>query len=113
MTNAVTRLNTLLHGKIIGTDYLGNKYYAHKKKPEKRWVVFAERDEDASQVPPAWHSWLHHTSEKPPNDGETLRFRHAWQKKHQQNLTASKQAFLPSSGKIAEKPYSPWKPNKK
>ena len=66
-----TRLFTLLNGEQMGTDTQGNVYYCSKRTPkgarEKRWVVYDGKVE-ASWVPPAWHSWLHHTTDDIPED---------------------------------------------
>ena len=34
MANAITKLITLLHGELVGTDEFGNKYYQHRKQPK-------------------------------------------------------------------------------
>ena len=51
----VTRLNTYLHGRLVGTDADGNQYYTDKRVPAtgrtRRWVVYAG-PADASAVPP-------------------------------------------------------------
>ena len=28
-----------------------------------RWVEYADGDVNATQVPPEWHSWLHHSTD--------------------------------------------------
>lgn len=32
-----------------------------------RWVDMKQHDYHASQVPPEWHSWIHHIRQDPPN----------------------------------------------
>ena len=56
-----TRLNTILFGKIVGSDDLGNKYYEGKNG--KRWVIYAGSI-DASKIPVEWYSWMHFTHKK-------------------------------------------------
>ena len=51
-----TRLNTILFGKLVGEDNLGNKYY--ESKSGKRWVIYSDII-DASKIPVEWYSWIH------------------------------------------------------
>ena len=51
-----TRLKTILFGKFVGQDYLGNKYY--ESKSGKRWVIYSS-EIDASKIPVEWYSWIH------------------------------------------------------
>ena len=52
-----------LRGKTrMGEDALGNVYYEGGKDTAgnpRRWVIY-QGATDASRVPPAWFSWLHH-----------------------------------------------------
>lgn len=113
MTSLVTRLTTLLHGHYVGSDSFANRYYEHKRNPKRRWVVYAARDEDASQVPCAWHAWLHHTSEQAPNAASSIRHKHSWQKPHRANQTGGKGAFSPKSGLHTARAYEAWTPTTK
>ena len=47
-----TRIKTILSGKLVGTDHLGNKYY--ESKNGKRWVIYAA-EIDASKIPVEWY----------------------------------------------------------
>ena len=64
-----TNLYTLLFGKFVGSDELGNKYNCNSKDfksmQAKRWVIF-KGETDPTNVPPHWHAWLHKTINKPP-----------------------------------------------
>ena len=89
-----TRLFTLLHGKLVGTDGQGNRYFVERKavkgRRARRWVLYNGRAE-ASRVPPEWHAWLHYTFEEPlspPKDKP-------WVRPHQANPTGSRDAYLP------------------
>ena len=42
-----TRLKTILFGKFVGTDSLGNKYY--ESKNGKRWVIYSQ-EIDATKI---------------------------------------------------------------
>ena len=123
MATIGTRLFTWLHGEDVGRDADGNRYYRHKKggttmsgslQKERRWVIYAGEDE-ASRVPPEWHCWLHHTTDKtPPADGNPRFF---WMKDHVPNLTGTDQAYLPPGHTLrggkrdrATGDYEPWTP---
>lgn len=89
-----TRLYTMRHGLLVGTDAAGNRYFTEKRPRTagraRRWVIYAGAA-DASAVPPEWHAWLHYTvDEKLPETG-----RKPWQKEHQPNETGTAQAYRP------------------
>ena len=92
--NLGTRIHTLLHGRLVGRDALGNAYYEDRRAradgPRRRWVIYAGEAE-ASKVPPEWHAWLHYTTDAPlPDSG-----RRAWQKPHQANATGTPRSYRP------------------
>ena len=115
-----TRLFTWRKGQQVGQDEFGNRYFVQRvgNGPlgvPARWVIFRDMTE-ASQVPPDWHGWLHHTVDDLPTDEVYLA--QPWQKPHQRNLTGTAAAYRPQ-GSIAgsgSRPkfsgdYKPWKPN--
>ena len=89
-----TRLKTILFGKLVGTDHLGNKYY--ESKNGKRWVIYAAEIE-ASKIPVEWYSWIHFTHNKIENNHELKKY--DWQKPHQENLTGTDSAYYPNKNK--------------
>lgn len=89
-----TRLFTLFQGRLVGRDAGGNRYYQMRKPRAgvrtRRWVLFAGPAE-ASSVPPEWHAWLHHLTDKPlPETG-----RLPWQKPHLTNATGTPAGYRP------------------
>ena len=84
-----TFIYTLFVGKFVGSDEFGNKYYSNSK--EKRWVIY-KNSVEASKIPPEWYSWIHFMTKNKPS-GDPNRF--TWQKKHQENLTGTKEAYKP------------------
>lgn len=112
-----TRLHTLFHGKFIGRDEFGNRYYEAKRinkgdAKKRRWVIYNGIVE-ASKVPANWHGWLHYTLDSPLPEKK----QHQWQKQHQPNLTGTTGRYLPAghiskSGKRASAAadYQAWKP---
>ena len=100
-----TFLKTLLFGKFVGKDDLGNKYY--KSKNDERWVVYSNKI-DASKITSDWYLWMHHTIDKIPNQDEK---KYIWQKKHLENQTGSKNAYKPIKIKKDDKlkKYNTWK----
>jgi NADH:ubiquinone oxidoreductase subunit len=89
-----TRIFTYFHGRLLGKDPAGNRYFEEKKvRPgarARRWVLYAGPAE-ASAVPAEWHSWLHYTTDTPLP--ETAR--KPWQLPHQENLTGTAGGYRP------------------
>lgn len=113
-----TRLSTFFTGKMVGADQYGNRYYKEKKFPknrrQKRWVIYKGIAEP-SKVPPAWHGWLHHTTDIPPCDHHIPHY--FWQKPHIPNLTGTVNAYVPPGHLLrgaqrdpATADYEAWKP---
>ncbi|MBF0335296.1 MAG: NADH:ubiquinone oxidoreductase subunit NDUFA12 [Alphaproteobacteria bacterium] len=88
-----TLLYTWRHGRLVGTDETGNRYYTERTEAKgrrtRRWVVF-QGEPEATKVPPEWHSWLHHTTDLPLNRPARP---HA--KPHEPNRTGTPEAWLP------------------
>lgn len=95
MNTLGTRLFTWLHGRLVGTDPEGNRYYVehkprlHGPRP-RRWVLY-NGEVEASRVPPEWHAWLHYTTDEPI----PLRARKPWQQPHLPNLTGTSASYRP------------------
>ena len=97
-----TRLDTWLHGELVGEDEQGNRYYQSKpgaKKQNRRWVIYNGYAE-ASTVPPSWHGWLHHTVDVPPTQ-QNYKPRE-WEKPHRPNLTGTPGAYRPPGSTLAQ-----------
>ena len=67
-----TRLFTRRHGRPVGEDEFGNRYYRAawvkidpSVGPERRWVIY-NGEADLSRVPPGWRGWLTVTSTSIP-----------------------------------------------
>ena len=61
-----TSLHIWRNGRKVGTDHLGNVYYA-AKKGGRRFVIY-NGPNDASRIPPEWFSWLHHQIDGVPDE---------------------------------------------
>ena len=89
-----TRLFTWFHGRTVGKDLAGNRYFmerhARRGLRPRRWVLYAGTAE-ASAVPPEWHAWLHFTTDEPI----PMSARKPWQKPHQANLTGTPGSYRP------------------
>lgn len=116
MANIYTKIVTMLRGKEVGSDMIGNKYYINRKgssASQKRWVIYAKND-DASEVPSRYHAWLHYTIDEFPDDQSTVIA--SWQLPHQANMSGTKQAWRPDSAygngirSSARSDYIPWLP---
>lgn len=110
MATIGTRLATMLFGKKVGHDSFGNVYYTNRQG--KRWVIFKGLNEP-SKVPSEWHSWLHHTGDKPLTD----RKRHSWERGHLPNLTGTQYAYHQEGHTVVggrrtavSADYQPWQP---
>ncbi|MCB9990056.1 MAG: NADH:ubiquinone oxidoreductase subunit NDUFA12 [Rhodospirillales bacterium] len=83
--------------KKVGIDQLGNKYYSAAPRPgykrERRWVMYKGAPE-ATSVPPEWHGWLHHQTDRIPGE-DAPSYRRDWQKPHQPNMTGTTGAYRP------------------
>lgn len=114
-----TRLYTSRHGRLIGEDSGGNKYYEAKDEKSsgpagkpRRWVIYNGVAE-ASKVPPEWHGWLHYVLDNPPGRDYQAK---GWQKPHVENKTGTADAYRPT-GSILNAPrrragspdYEPWR----
>lgn len=116
-----TRFWTWRHGERVGTDEFGNVYYrtrgGRRDKTlgfERRWVIYNGYAE-ASNVPPGWYGWLHHTVDTPPTQ-EDYRAR-AWEKGHEPNYTGTIEAYRPPGSAVngGQRPkvsadYEAWTP---
>ena len=100
-----TRINTLIFGKLVGTDQFGNKYYTDKAG--RRWVIY-NNEIDASKIPQEWYSWIHFTKNQIENKNKLIKY--TWQKEHQSNTTGTEMAYNPEKNKDAiKKNYCNWK----
>lgn len=108
-----TRLFTLLKGKEVGSDAMGNRYY-HSRDGARRWVIYAGENE-ATAVPAEWHRWLHKSTDLLPQE-EALPVR-AWEKPSLPNATGTPAAYvrpgaLQAGGQreAATGDYEAWRP---
>ena len=115
-TTLSTRLYTQRHGRFIGEDATGNKYYEDKSGTgpagkARRWVVY-NGEAEASKVPPEWYGWLHYILDETPSGSYQAK---PWQKPHVPNRTGSAEAYRPAGSilnpgrrKAAQPDYEPW-----
>lgn len=108
-----TALHSWRNGQKVGTDSAGNVYF-EGKKDGRRWVIYAGEN-DASVVPPEWHSWLHKQIDGHPDD--VLPPVRAFQKPATRNLTGTAAAYRPSGAlekgghrQAATGDYQAWTP---
>ena len=60
-----TKIYTKFFGNFVGTDEYGNNYF-QSSNGTKRWINYKGVC-DASSISPAWHSWIHKTTDKVPS----------------------------------------------
>jgi NADH:ubiquinone oxidoreductase subunit len=88
-------LFTLRHGRPVGQDAVGNRYFEcagrGKVARSRRWVVYAGGP-DASTVAPEWHAWLHRLTDAPLAAAGAK----PWQRPHKPNLTGTPDSYRPA-----------------
>jgi NADH:ubiquinone oxidoreductase subunit len=115
--NIGTRLFTFFHGRLVGTDQAGNRYFEQRRAVggyrARRWVDYAGAVE-ASAIPPEWHGWMHYTIDTPLPEHN----RRAWQKPHLPNVTGTAASYRPPGHDYngghraaASGDYEPWTPD--
>ncbi|KAJ3491423.1 hypothetical protein NLI96_g709 [Meripilus lineatus] len=86
-------------GRLVGTDQFGNRYYENMNAEEEvpgrqRWVDYAQHDYNATQVPPEWHSWIHHIRSTPPTEDSMVQnLSPTWKGPWVETLTGTRGAF--------------------
>lgn len=97
--NFGTWLFTLLHGRLVGRDAVGNRYYEERRaRPgmrQRRWVLYgghiAGYVPEASNVLPEWDPWLHYFVDAPV----PVTARQPWQLPYHPNLTGTPGSYRP------------------
>jgi len=109
-----TRLNTWRHGRYVGSDEFGNRYFTDKGGNGRRWVHY-NGPAEASAIPPGWHGWMHHRTDTPPSE-ERYQPR-TWEKQHVANMTGTAAAYRPEGSLLnsGQRPrvsadYDAWSP---
>jgi NADH:ubiquinone oxidoreductase subunit len=109
-----TSLHMRRHGRRVGSDSLGNVYYA-SKKGDRRFVIY-NGPNDASRVPPEWFSWLHHQIDGLPE--EALPPAPKFLREAEPNLTGTPAAYRPAGAlerggqrAAASGDYEAWTPD--
>ena len=93
-------------GTLVGEDKFGNKYYENLEYffGRDRFVFYARKDFDGSQVPAEWHCWLHHMTDKVPGSEPDKKFL----LDHRENKTGTTQEYVPYS--TTNPKIESWKP---
>lgn len=110
-TTIGTRFYTWRHGKFVGTDESGNRYF--EGQGGRRWVQYNGYAEP-SGIPPGWHGWIHHKVDSPPSKENYVPGE--WQKPHQPNMTGTPGAYRPAGSLLRAEPrqvkpdYEAWQP---
>jgi NADH:ubiquinone oxidoreductase subunit len=111
-------IGTALHvrraGRKVGEDAVGNIYY-QAKKGRRRFIIYKGAN-DAGQIPPEWHSWLHHQIDGHPD--EALPPPPRFLKEPTGNRTGTPAAFKPAGAldrggvrAAASGDYEAWTPD--
>ncbi|KAF8605098.1 putative cell viability protein [Ceratobasidium sp. AG-I] len=102
-------------GRFVGADRFGNRYFENYNPEEEipgsrhRWVDYRQHEFNASQVPPEWHSWVHHIRNLPPTEDKIMQeSQRPWQSDHVENLTGTRAAYRPYN--TATPKITAWEP---
>ena len=57
VNNLGTLLYSLIFGREVGQDINGNKFFIHKKRPNKKWVLY-KNELDPTLLEVDWQMWL-------------------------------------------------------
>lgn len=96
-------MDSIKAGRLVGSDKYGNKYFENPYHffGRSRWVEYADYknlEYDASQVPPEWFGWLHYKTDAPPfADCIKIHTKYKWMLDHSENLSGTKDAYVPYS----------------
>ena len=111
-----TALHIRRNGRKVGTDQLGNVYYA-AKKGGRRSVIYNGAN-DPSRIPPEWYAWLHHLIDGVPD--EALPPPPSFLREPEPNRTGTPLAYRPSGALElgAQRPaasgdYEAWTPDQR
>ena len=109
-----TRIHTIIHGRLVGSDLDGNRYYINKKNKDSRWVIYNGQT-DASKINANWHDWIHYRTDEIPIIEKKQK---SWYKEHSMNYTGTDKSYSPrnsSSKKMrsASKSYEAWSPGER
>ena len=85
-----TFLKTLFFGKYVGSDEFGNKYY--KSKKNERWVVYSQK---ILKQPKSLQIGIYGCITRLIKYQTKNDKKYAWQKKHLENQTGTKNSFKP------------------
>ncbi len=109
-----TLLFSWRNGVKVGEDAMGSRYF-RSRDSKRRWVIYAGPN-DASNVPPEWHGWLHGTHDALPSEG--LPPVRDWQDAPLPNLTGTNAAYRPAGAlergarrAAASGDYQAWTPD--
>lgn len=117
-----TSFTTWRRGEYVGSDEFGNRYFRTRKGRkdpalgiERRWVIY-NGEAEASRIPPAWHRWMHHTSDEPPSEVDYAP--REWEKSARPNMTGTAGAHRPRGSILRPDPdaaitkgYDAWTPD--
>jgi NADH:ubiquinone oxidoreductase subunit len=108
-----TALHVRRNGRKVGSDQFGNVYF-EAKKGARRFVLYKGAN-DAGQLPPEWHGWLHHQIDGVPD--ESLPPPPKFLRPPTGNRTGTAQAYKPSGAlerggqrQAASGDYEAWTP---
>ncbi len=116
VNNLGTILYTIVFGKKVGKDELGNRYFISKKNPLKKWVLY-KSDKNPTIIPVNWQLWLIDNDIENLPTNESSNKKYTWEKSREQNYTGTMKSYHPAKeiikqkAKNKQKNYKNWNPN--
>jgi len=102
------KMREIKWGRLVGTDTAGNKYFENPSLiyTRRRWVEYARKDHDPSQIPAEWSGWLHYTTDENPVNSEFFKKFPAWKEPHRENYTGTNLSYRPANHPLSDQ----WQP---
>ncbi|KAG8221377.1 NDUFA12-domain-containing protein [Butyriboletus roseoflavus] len=106
---SVHRTTNQTHSARFGNRYFENLNPDDEVPGRHRWVDFAQHYNNATQVPPEWHSWLQHIRQLPPTEDEIVKNASPpWKAPWVENLTGTRGAYRPYNTVVPK--INAWQP---
>ncbi|PNW76647.1 hypothetical protein CHLRE_11g467767v5 [Chlamydomonas reinhardtii] len=106
-------------GRLVGTDYNGNRYYENEEAAygRRRWIVYKDKfDYNPTTIPPEWHGWLNYINDYNPTNTQFKQ--PTYQIEASMTKTGTQTCYNPKGSWFSAKPrnwrkYESWTPANK
>jgi NADH:ubiquinone oxidoreductase subunit len=102
VNNLGTLLYSLIFGRKVGQDINGNKFFIHRKRPGKKWVLY-KNELDPTLLEVDWQMWLLNKNSLDIPKSEKKIYK--WQKEREKNFSGTSKSYHPKINKKNNKNY--------